>query len=300
MHGMRIRTIAWAGAWILGCGSPVLRDAGVRPVEEGAKPPPGYRAPVAMADLDAVVARGELLVRLDRAVEIGLSMVHTSRAASEGAILLPVATMDDPMRVAEVRFVRFPSPPKGPEDLEAAEIHANVGVVFPEERVLQVELVGKPVDPSTVVGMQVHAVLAATAALARRDAGRFRLHAVPERVPTDTNRFGYVDQVRVHALADGNAGTDYDLVVRPPERGTAAEVATIAEADRFDLELRQVDVPAPTPTPSAVARAGTLLARGAGEVTITCAEGAVYRAVLGRAGVEVRRVAAKADEGAVR
>ncbi len=275
----------------LGCRTDVVRSAGLRPVEDAAKPPAGYWPPVSADDLDAVVTRGRVIARLDRAVAWALAAVDARAAGAGEAPLLPVATLDRTMRVAEVRIVRFERPPAGPGDLAHASVHATVGIVVPNRRLLQVELVGKPVEPDSPVGVAVGAILAASDALATRSADRFRFHAVLERVPTDRNRFGYVDQVRVHALSSARAGTDYDLVVRPPERGAPAAVATVAEAARFDHDLRQVDVPAPFPTPSAVARAEAMLEAGGASVTITCSEGAAYRAVMGREGVEVTRLA---------
>ncbi len=275
----------------LACTAGTVRSAGLRPVEDAVKPPPGYWPPVPPDDLDGVVTRGRVIARLDRAVAWALAAVDARAARAGEAPVLPVATLDRTMRVAEVRIVRFERPPAGPDDLAHASVHATVGIVVPSRRLLQVELVGKPVEPDSPVGVATGAILAASGALAKRSADAFRFHAVLERVPTDRNRFGYLDQVRVHALSSARAGIDYDLLVRPPERGAPATVATVAEAARFDEELRQVDVPAPFPTPSAVARAEAMLEAGGGSVTITCSEGAAYRAVMGREGVEVTRLA---------
>ncbi len=267
MH-RRSRFAPWlALLLVLGCKRETIRAVGLTPTEDAARPPPGVWAPVDPSDLDAVALRGRMIARLDRAVAVALSAVGEARAAGKDAILLPVPTLDRTLRVAEVRFVRFDAPPSGPEDVARATVHAMVGVLLPAERILQVELVGKPLDPATPLGWSVEAILASSRALAGRQRGTFRFFPVPERVPTDDNRFGYTDQVRVHALAARAEGTDFDLLVRPPERRAPAEVVTVSEADRFDLALRQVDVPAPLPTPSAVARAAALLAEGLAEVT---------------------------------
>jgi len=249
-----------------GCASNSNNDkdefAGLGRVGNSSEPPPGVYRPITDGDLAAVQERGALLFNLQRSLRLGFE--HGARAVgtAEGDIILPLADVDPGGRSAQVMFVRWSRDRVGVDGNlhpKYAQRWLLVSLMLEPERVLDRELLAGDVGEDTVEFHRAAAMLAAAKALqAKAPDTAFHLFTVPELTQTDSRRVPTIVATRVYAVATGEDGPDFEVLVDAAKKSQIPDVMSVTDVHAPGaVTAERITVQGAQPAPASVARAMT-------------------------------------------
>lgn len=262
-------------------------------VNASSEPPPGLLHPIAEGDLVAIHDRGRLLHQADRALEMAYEQGVLQVGDPGTPAVMPIVDIDAGGRSAQVLFVRWPTGSDGqlpPLRSDSAERWLLVSMLLSPDRLLDVEILGGPVEKGSHLARRIDTVVAAADRARDIAPGSvFHMHDVYEEVPVDPEKpiKGKEVVARIYALSADPGGPDLSLSVIPPRRRQAAQVrggVVIHEAGAAQAD--PIVVQTANPDPMTVMRAmqrgteaGTVgVQTTAGAWSVVCGTGLLKRA----------------------